>query len=460
MSDDNHDSSPVGGDSLDQLLQEARWPTAPQAAVTRLGGHWQQVWSTRRRRELLLRRTAALAIAVSLLAAGTIGWLRLRDPGKTIAETQERPAQATDGKPPIIERRRVVTQSPQPIDAARHETRRPIAMTRTSQNVIINGGNHAPAELAFRTPRRAPNELETLMLAALDRQEGRTSPPERITNSSPKRASTPVVIVKQDAVRRHKVSVATKAMSAEATFVAAAVKRLVSDKSARAVTQIAGELKNSAPSHERFLIEILDHGTKSEQLAALRLLAEVGNRAAIDPALRAAELPALHSAAIETLARLADPALVSQLAVRESEAGLQQLLLAALLARGEPVSLGHYLIFVENDRTAERRRGAAAQSLTHPPMDVLFSAFSDPLEAHRIAAARVIGRIDGTATTRRLITMVELGINRHEACIALLSSRGAEATRYVDAAAQRDPALAAILSGARLFTSSDNPPRS
>jgi RNA polymerase sigma-70 factor (ECF subfamily) len=74
--------------------------------------------------------------------------------------------------------------------------------------------------------------------------------------------------------------------------------------------------------------------------------------------------------------------------------------------------------------------------------------------------ARVIGRIDGAATTQRLIMMVELGVNRHEACIALLSSRGREATQFVNAAAERDPTLAAILSGARLFTQLDNPPRS
>ena len=93
-------------------------------------------------------------------------------------------------------------------------------------------------------------------------------------------------------------------------------------------------------------------------------------------------------------------------------------------------------------------------------MDLLFASLSVPLESQRIAAARVIGRIDGAATTQRLIGMVDSGVNRHEACIALLSSRGPEATRYVDAAARRDPALAAILSGARLFTPSENPPRS
>jgi hypothetical protein len=135
------------------------------------------------------------------------------------------------------------------------------------------------------------------------------------------------------------------------------------------------------------------------------------------------------------------------------------MLLASLFSHGEPVSLEQFLNFAADDKTADAAL-AAAQSVKNPPMDLLFSGLSDPLEARRIAAARVIGRIDGAATTRRLIAMVESGINRHEACIALLSSRGQEAVRYVDTAAEHDPSLAAIFSGARLFTLSDQPPRS
>jgi hypothetical protein len=207
------------------------------------------------------------------------------------------------------------------------------------------------------------------------------------------------------------------------------------------------------------LLQTLSHGTGPQQVAVLRLLAETGSSASVGLIARTAEEPQLHQAAVEALARLADPSLVSELARMESDGELRRTLMAALLARGEPASLGEFLSFVENESTADAAL-AAAQSVKKPPMDLLFATFSLPLEIHRIAAARVIGRIDGAATTQRLITMVELGVNRHEACIALLSSRGREATQYVNAAAERDPTLAAILSGARLFTQLDNPPRS
>lgn len=438
MSPDDKDHTPISGDSLDHLLSEARWPAVPQPTVARVAQHWNTVWEARRRREVFMRRLAALGLAATLLGAVAIGWFRLRPSDKSIAEAEPVQTPSPNRSATAVEPTPIVTKSTHSNQAAHHETRR-------------------PTELEL-VPSRAPNPLEELILAASDRQRKRPTTSASIPKPSPPRKLGSNSLVNVPGKTRRKTSVGRDTSAVEAAMVSAAIERLVSD-SKLDVVKVGTELSTASPNHEKFLLLTLNRGTRPQQIAALRLLAETGSSASVGPLLRVAEEPQLRLASVEALARLADPSLVSELARVEPSGELRRTLMAALLARGEPAALEEFLSFVENDRTADAAL-AAAQSVRQPPMELLFSTFSQPLEAHRIAAARVIGRIDGAATTQRLITMVELGVNRHEACIALLSSRGKEATQYVNAAAQRDSSLAAILSGARMFTQLDNPPRS
>jgi hypothetical protein len=458
MSADPNDELPTDGESLDALLREARWPSATQPTVARLTQHWEKVWAARRRREMLTRRVAGLAVAVMLLGGATIGWLRVRPADKSIAEAEGRTKAAPERSAPHIERNPVGTTSPRSIDTARHETRRPTVTVQTAAGGRAKESSPVSESTVNLAPWRPPNELESLMLAASDRNRRRSLASAKTARPSTKQKAASESLVRSSGKGHRKSSPATDAKSAEAAIVAGAVKLLVSDSKAD-VARVSAQIRTDAPKHEQFLLATLDRGKAPEQIAALRLLAEIGSAAAIGPTLRAAAVPELHRAAIGTLVRIADSSIVGELVLGEQNADLQRTLLSTLLSRGEPTSLEQFLNFVANERTAEASL-AAALSLKNPPMDLLFSSLSDPLEARRIAAARVIGRIDGDATTRRLIAMVESGVNRHEACIALLSSRGTEAVRYVDAAAQRDPTLASVLSGARWFTSSDVRPRS
>jgi len=102
---------------------------------------------------------------------------------------------------------------------------------------------------------------------------------------------------------------------------------------------------------------------------------------------------------------------------------------------------------------------AAADQVVNPPMDLLFSQLHSPSELERLAAARVLGRIDGPATTERLIALLEEGSSRQEACVALLSSRGQEAVNFVRSA-QSNPALSPLLRAASLLVSTNSQPRS
>jgi hypothetical protein len=91
------------------------------------------------------------------------------------------------------------------------------------------------------------------------------------------------------------------------------------------------------------------------------------------------------------------------------------------------------------ERVADPQTRAAAlaelDGMTPPPVEPLFASLSDPHAELREAAALALGRIDGPALTRRLIGMVERDQSRREAFLALASSRGREAQRFVRGAA-------------------------
>jgi hypothetical protein len=133
----------------------------------------------------------------------------------------------------------------------------------------------------------------------------------------------------------------------------------------------------------------------------------------------------------------------------EADVVRRRALLAELLSRGDTVSLELYLRFVGRDETREEAL-AAAETVKNAPMDALFELLEDPLEARRLAAAHVIGRIDGPATTSRLIALIEQGTSRQEACVALLSSRGTEARAFVQSAFS-DQTLRPLLQAAHQF---------
>ena len=94
------------------------------------------------------------------------------------------------------------------------------------------------------------------------------------------------------------------------------------------------------------------------------------------------------------------------------------------------------------DRVANvETRAEALESLDkihNPPTDELLEYLTGSRGDLRVPAALALGRIDGPVTTRRLIRMIEQNQSRREAFIALASSRGRDAQRYVQAAAESE----------------------
>ena len=103
--------------------------------------------------------------------------------------------------------------------------------------------------------------------------------------------------------------------------------------------------------------------------------------------------------------------------------------------------VGAYLKYVRDPATRSDAL-AAAEDVSHPPLNQLLAALDDPHEDVRLAAARVLGRIDGPVTTAALVRRVNDPAVRREVLAALMFSAGPEAASFLRAA-RGDSRLAA-----------------
>jgi hypothetical protein len=452
-------------DLLDQLLREAAWPSPRPEAEARLTQHWQQAWSAQRRRQIFVRRAAALAVVASFLLAAALGWgwlhraVHKADGLVSPAETVKRiaPAGRRDGgaADPIAEQSRLT-----------HTARR---LTSPSSVAQAARDSQSPDDGQALAIWRPPTRLEEIMIGAFDRsRDERTAAPRSAgLGSTAKQAfppqSSPSKIAASKGAPRSpskadaRKAIAKKKRAAVQAIVRAAVKRLATDPKADPAT-VAETLRSAPLENEARLVPILTSGAPPEQLAAVRLLGQIGSSAAVPSLLQAGVDPRLHSAAIGALSRLADTPTIDVIVWQETNSELRRTLLAGLLARGDLTALGNYLSYVQSDTFGETAL-AAVEMVPQPPMEMLFGFLQSPSELNRLAAARVIGRIDGPATTQRLIAMIEQGTSRQEACVALLNSRGEEAVNFVKNA-RANPMLASLLQTASVFVSNNSQPRS
>jgi HEAT repeat protein len=451
------------GDPLDQLLQEAQWPRPIQEAEARLTQRWRDVWSAHRRRQMLARRAAALALAVSFLAAAAIGWGWLHPanepeaPPQTVKRASPTAGRNGGAEAPVAGKSRLTHTAQRPTSSA------PVAEAILSRSVVRNPRSTDDSEiLAFSRP---PNRLEEIMIGAFDRRGGnRTTVPENavkrpvVHDASPGRSGLREVAASKVPPLSPSKSDQRKATAErERAAVQAAVDHLVADPKADPAP-VAATLRSAPFDNESRLVSILTGGAPAQQLAAVRLLSEIGSSAAVPSLLQASGDPKLRTAAARAVARLADTPTINEIVRQQTDIELQRTLLAGLLARGDTAALGDYLNYVQSDTIGETAL-SAAELVQNPPMEMLFGVLQSPSELTRLAAARVIGRIDGPATTQRLIAMVEQGTSRQEACVALLSSRGEDAVNFVTNA-RANPVLAGLLQTASLFVSTNSQPRS
>jgi hypothetical protein len=424
---DNSSPSPCD-DPLDQLLNEARWPAPTPKQLSRSAEQWHAVWHAQRRRERFASRAVVVGFAASVLVAVIFGWRWFNRRGNdlrqpvTIEQPKERPTDEKNAPP--------VKQTEIPRIALRPAT----AVPRFEEPVLS----------------RAPSKLEELLVGvpshARHNRKRESQPHPSETNKAASRVASSSSSVR----RRATTKAPAKEDIAKKDAATPAVARLVANPKLD-VMKVAAGLRSAAAVNELHLLAILANAPLSKQtlayqMAAIRLLAEIGSPRSVPDLLRASTDSNLHVASINALGRLADSAILDQLASQEPNRELQRSLLTALLGRGDLDSYRLYLSYLQNEATAETAL-AAAEQVPNPPMEILFAALGSPSELERLAAARVLGRIDGPATTARLVAMLEEGTSRQEACVALLSSRGPEAVSFVRNA-RTNPTLAALFDAA------------
>jgi hypothetical protein len=225
-----------------------------------------------------------------------------------------------------------------------------------------------------------------------------------------------------------------------------AIARLAADPQADVEALCQPLLERKAQCEEQ-LLWLIPRLEGKQQVAAIGLLGRLGSRRSIPLLTEACCYQGTHAAAVRALARLGDPACLARQARAEKDPGLQEELLASLLARPDEQSLGVYLGFVCDRHTRE----SALRALTRveePPVGLLFGFLHSPQYGQRLAAARVLGCLDDPGVCQQLIAMVLGNVKRQEALVALLASSGEDASQFV-AYARRDSALAAAVRAAQ-----------
>ena len=198
--------------------------------------------------------------------------------------------------------------------------------------------------------------------------------------------------------------------------------------------------------YERRLLECFRNLNVAQQMAALNVLGCIGSEASTPLVLYASLHPSLHQPAIRAMIEIGDAETLARLTPKEADAELQEQMLAALLARGECRAVAAYLDLVTRPGL-EGRPLAALSRVKRPPVEMLFQFLAGPQFSRRLAAALVLGRLDGPAITRRLMQLAAGGGNRQEAMVALLACSNEEATQFVNTARQ-NVLFAGVLSAA------------
>ena len=230
--------------------------------------------------------------------------------------------------------------------------------------------------------------------------------------------------------------------------VSQAIDRLIADTgldpAAEARTLLADANLRSV---ERSIIRNLQSSQTARKNAAARLLSAIGTQRAVPALLSLAKDPDTRPAAMGGLIRLCGPRTLAKRAMDEPDPLTRRQLITQIL-RGNPRHVVPvYLKLVGHEHTSQAAMEALSDT-PDPPVDEFFKYLRHSRQDVRMAAARVLGRLNRPEVLSRLTRMIERDVNRRTAIAALLSSDG-EKAREVLAAAEAHPALAGTVQSVR-----------
>lgn len=386
------DHTPIEGDPLDVLLQDADWPAAGSDRTARLQRQWQAVAARQARRRRRVQLAAAIA-CVAITGAG-IGWL-VNSAGHN---TAGRPAGDA-------EEQYASSQTPADVpNAGMQQPDTEIDPAARGHDEQASGG------------MSAGGAYDRLLIAAARRQFTERRKRQR-------------------------------QLSKERRIVHETINHLVKDP-AIDPAEAAEALCDRPTVYERQLVGILRKSRGKRRLAAVRLLAQIATRQSYPVLLELVAWPPAHEPATRAVARLGDSMTLARMAQVEPSAELQRELSAALLARGDRASVALHLDLVRDPRTAAAAL-AAGRRVRAAPVELLFEFLSSRRVARRMAAAQVLGHLGDPAATARLAEMVVHNQGRNEALVALVASPEPRAADFL-AAAQQDLTLVGAIRAAQI----------
>jgi hypothetical protein len=181
----------------------------------------------------------------------------------------------------------------------------------------------------------------------------------------------------------------------------------------------------------------------------LRLLEVCGTRRSTPALLRISRQDKLRDAALATIERIIGIERLSELIGQTEDARVRTAVVRRLLTADSERGLRGYLSLVEDHQTRALAL-AVADELSEPPVARLFACLDDGDAAVRLAAAVVLGHLNGPEITKALVDrVVQDPAATAEAWIALLACRGEYAEEFLSYAT-RQPQLLVHVNSARV----------
>ncbi len=200
---------------------------------------------------------------------------------------------------------------------------------------------------------------------------------------------------------------------------------------------------------EALLLRRLPKAPTSEQAAILRLLTVCGSARSTPALLRLARNENFRDEALAALEHIVGIEHLAQAVASTSDPDVRAALMLRLLAADSPAALRGYVSLVQNAATRSEALSAARTSMKFRAAE-FFTLLDDSEEPVRVAAAIVLGYVNGPEITRQLIArVIEQPADSTAAWLALMTCRGELAQEFLNYASQR-PQLLGYYNNARV----------
>jgi hypothetical protein len=203
------------------------------------------------------------------------------------------------------------------------------------------------------------------------------------------------------------------------------------------------------PNAEQLLLERLTGGSEPEQAAVVRLLSTCGTTRSTPALLALGGGESLQANVVQTLETIVGVDNLAGAVRQAPHRGLRTALLRRMFTAGSDEALRGFLSLIPH-KTLGAEALTVADGVDQPPTGALMKLLEDDAKPARLAAAVVLGHMNGPEVTAALIELVtDRPSASAEAWVALLACRGESADRFL-AVASQEPRWLGHVNNARI----------